>query len=113
MRMVKKKCCLRFAAPRASSDASGIWGIARVAIKLGVSPQAMDWRPSNGWLKRMAKLGVDAIELPIRPGYRVTPDNVTTSLPNAVKVLAKRGLTICSIALRPARRPNRYRLRRQ
>ena len=67
------------------------------AIKLGVFTKP--WTDDiERVAERMAKLGVDAIELPIRPGYQVTPDNVTTSLPNAVKVLAKHGLTICSVA---------------
>ncbi|SHE82238.1 Sugar phosphate isomerase/epimerase [Kaistia soli DSM 19436] len=47
---------------------------------------------------RMAALGVEAIELPIRPGYQVTPETVATSLPEVVRVLASRGLSICSVA---------------
>jgi sugar phosphate isomerase/epimerase len=47
---------------------------------------------------RMVKLGVNSIELPIRPGYQVTPDNVKTTLPGAVKALAARSLSICSVA---------------
>lgn len=47
---------------------------------------------------RMAALGVQGIELPIRPGYQVTPENVTQALPNVVRVLKDRGLTIASVA---------------
>ena len=47
---------------------------------------------------RMAALGVQGIELPIRPGYQVSPDNVGSTLPNAVKVLQSRGLQIASVA---------------
>lgn len=47
---------------------------------------------------RMAALGVEGIELPIRPGYQVAPDNVAQTLPRAVKVLADRGLSIASVA---------------
>ena len=47
---------------------------------------------------RMAALGVQGIELPIRPGYQVSPDNVGNTLPNAVKVLQSRGLQIASVA---------------
>lgn len=47
---------------------------------------------------RMANLGVQAIELPIRPGYQVTPETVKTSLPAVVRALAARNLTICSVA---------------
>src|SRR3569623_3616686 len=46
----------------------------------------------------MVKLGVQGIELPIRPGYQVAPDNVAKTLPNAVKVLAAMGLKIFSVA---------------
>ena len=47
---------------------------------------------------RMANLGVQAIELPIRPGYQVTPETVKTALPAVVRALAARDLTICSVA---------------
>ena len=43
-------------------------------------------------------LGFDAIELPVRPGYPVHPDNVTLELPRAAKRLAESGLHIASIA---------------
>ena len=43
-------------------------------------------------------LGFDGVELPVRPGYSVTPENVTTELPQAVKVLGEQGLKIASIA---------------
>ena len=47
---------------------------------------------------RMARLGVQGIELPIRPGYQVTPDKVASALPAVVKALAKSGLKIFSVA---------------
>jgi len=52
----------------------------------------------------VAGLGLDGIELPIRPGYQVQPETVKTSLPEAVKVLKSRGLEIRSAAapLEPA-----------
>jgi sugar phosphate isomerase/epimerase len=53
---------------------------------------------------KIAALEIDGIELPIRPGYQVQPENVKATLPNAVKVLASRGLAIKSAAapLEPA-----------
>lgn len=49
--------------------------------------------------KRIAALGVDGIELPVRPGYPVSMDNVATELPKAAKLLKdEHGLTIESIA---------------
>jgi sugar phosphate isomerase/epimerase len=42
--------------------------------------------------------GFDGIELPVRPGYQVLPENVRRDLPRAVKQLARDGLEIFSIA---------------
>jgi sugar phosphate isomerase/epimerase len=66
-------------------------------IKLGVFTKP--WNDAiEAVADRMNKLGVEAIELPIRPGYQVTPETVTTALPTVVRTLEKRGLTICSVA---------------
>jgi len=46
----------------------------------------------------IAALGFDAVELPVRPGYPVNQDNMTTELPRAVQQLAAHGLHIASIA---------------
>lgn len=43
-------------------------------------------------------LGFDGIELPVRPGYQVPPENVSKGLPEAAKVLADFGVTIASVA---------------
>jgi sugar phosphate isomerase/epimerase len=43
-------------------------------------------------------LGFDGIELPVRPGYQVEPQNVAKGLPEAVRVLADSGLKIASVA---------------
>jgi sugar phosphate isomerase/epimerase len=53
---------------------------------------------------KVAQLGLDGIELPIRPGYQVQPENVATTLPKTVQVLKSRGLEIRSVAapLEPA-----------
>src|SRR5579883_40712 len=44
------------------------------------------------------KLGFDGIELPVRPGYQVEPENVSRGMPEAARVLADCGLTIASVA---------------
>jgi sugar phosphate isomerase/epimerase len=44
------------------------------------------------------QLGFDGIELPVRPGFQVTPENITTGLREAVHILADHGLMITSIA---------------
>lgn len=49
--------------------------------------------------KRVAALGVDGIELPVRPGYPVSMESVATELPRAAKILREEGgLSIFSIA---------------
>ena len=48
--------------------------------------------------RHIRALGFDGIEMPVRPGYSVTPENVTEELPRAVSILADHNLTIASIA---------------
>ncbi len=48
--------------------------------------------------RRIAGLGFDGVELPVRPGYPVHPENVAEELPGAVRLLADHGLRIASIA---------------
>jgi len=45
-----------------------------------------------------AGLGFDGIELPVRPGYPVSPENAPRDLPVAARVMADHGLKIFSIA---------------
>jgi sugar phosphate isomerase/epimerase len=47
---------------------------------------------------RVARLGFDGIELPVRPGYQVVPERVSTDLPVASRSLASRGVRIVSVA---------------
>jgi len=46
----------------------------------------------------VAALGFWGIELPVRPGYPVEPEHVSTGLPEAAKILADCGVTIHSVA---------------
>ena len=43
-------------------------------------------------------LGFDGVELAVRPGYQVEPENIARDLPEAAKILADHGLKIGSIA---------------
>jgi sugar phosphate isomerase/epimerase len=43
-------------------------------------------------------LGFDGIELPVRPGFPVNPDNMAVELPRAIKTLAKQNVQVFSIA---------------
>jgi sugar phosphate isomerase/epimerase len=57
------------------------------------------WKTSIESLGRMLQgLGYTAIELPVRPGYPVTPENVAGALPAAARTLARYGVSIASIA---------------
>lgn len=44
------------------------------------------------------KIGFDGVELPVRPGFAVTPENVEKDLPEAVRILGEHGLVIASVA---------------
>jgi len=48
--------------------------------------------------QHVSALGFDGIELPVRPGYPVTPDNVDVELVRAVHIMGEHGLKIASIA---------------
>ena len=57
------------------------------------------WKlPIPDLVVHIAKLGFDGVELPVRPGYAVTPENVTEALPEAARLFAESGLKIASIA---------------
>jgi len=47
---------------------------------------------------QVAAMGFDGIELPVRLGFQVTPDNVGQALPEAARRLAASGVAICSIS---------------
>lgn len=48
--------------------------------------------------EKLADLGFDGVELAVRPGYQVEPENVQRDLPKAAATLAEYGLKIPSIA---------------
>jgi sugar phosphate isomerase/epimerase len=47
---------------------------------------------------KVAALGLDGVELPIRPGYQVEPATVADGLPRVARVLERSGLKILSAA---------------
>jgi len=50
-------------------------------------------------LARFVKgLGFDGVELPVRPGYQVTPESAERGLPEASRILGEHGLHIGSVA---------------
>ncbi|MDK2971381.1 MAG: hypothetical protein PWP23_1136 [Candidatus Sumerlaeota bacterium] len=46
-------------------------------------------------------LGFDGVELPVRPGFAVSPENAATQLPAAARLFAEEGLKILSVAADP------------
>jgi len=48
--------------------------------------------------KLVKMLGFDGVELPVRPGYQVTPETVAKGLPEAAKILRDEGVAIGSVA---------------
>jgi sugar phosphate isomerase/epimerase len=57
------------------------------------------WKqPLHELCQLVKSLGFDGIELPVRPGYQVEPENVSTGLPEAVKNLEQHDLKIYSVA---------------
>jgi len=48
--------------------------------------------------EHVRSLGFSGIELPVRPGYPVQPENVATALPAAARTFAAAGVTIASVA---------------
>jgi sugar phosphate isomerase/epimerase len=47
--------------------------------------------------RRVRSLGFEWIELPVRPGFPCTPENVETSLPEAVRVLGAEGVRVLNV----------------
>jgi sugar phosphate isomerase/epimerase len=57
------------------------------------------WRmPLPELAAHVSALGFDGVELPVRPGYPVDPENVGAELSRAVAILGDRGIRIDSIA---------------
>ncbi len=54
--------------------------------------------PLGELAKSVSELGFDGVELPVRPAFQVTPENVSKALPQAARVLGDFGLKIVSIA---------------
>jgi sugar phosphate isomerase/epimerase len=46
-------------------------------------------------------LGVTAVELPVRPGFAVEPEQIGRDLPEAIRIFADHGLAITSVATEP------------
>ena len=47
--------------------------------------------------RHINSLGFDWIELPVRPGFQVEPDNIERDLPQAVKLLGEHGIRVLNV----------------
>ena len=57
------------------------------------------WKMPTAELAKLVKeMGFAGIELPVRPGYQVEPENITEKLPEAARIFADHGLRIATIA---------------
>ena len=74
---------------------SAMTGDAPLRFSVFTKPWKM---PLPDLARHVARLGFTGIELPVRPGYPVTPDAVGRDLPAAVRLLADFGLSVTSIA---------------
>lgn len=58
--------------------------------------------PATTLAPMLADLGFTGVELPVRPGFEVTPANAATELPRVVAILAESGLATISVAADPS-----------
>ncbi len=57
------------------------------------------WKMSlPGLAQHVKALGFDAIELPVRPGFQVTPETAPADLPTAARIMRDSGVEIASVA---------------
>jgi sugar phosphate isomerase/epimerase len=66
-----------------------------VVFTVFTKPWTMPLRQLGRFIKG---LGFDGIELPVRPGFQVEPEQIVRGLPEAVRLLEDCGLTVNSIA---------------
>jgi sugar phosphate isomerase/epimerase len=69
-----------------------------VGIEFAVFTKPWATEPIPAIAKLVAEMGFDAAEIPVRPGFQVTPGNVDKALPELVSVFRDHGLTVASIA---------------
>ncbi|HLH58543.1 MAG TPA: TIM barrel protein [Streptosporangiaceae bacterium] len=67
-------------------------------VEFAVFTKPWATEPVPALAELVATMGFGAAEIPVRPGFQVTPDDVATALPELVKVFGDRGLKVASIA---------------
>lgn len=61
------------------------------------------WRttPTDDLARTVVRMGFNAVEFPLRPGYQVDLDQLDRSLPELIKILADHGVQVASVAATP------------
>jgi L-ribulose-5-phosphate 3-epimerase len=67
------------------------------AFKISVFSKNLQWLDYEGMAREAAALGFDGVDLTVRPGGHVLPENVERDLPAAVNAVEKKGLKVFSI----------------
>jgi hypothetical protein len=67
-------------------------------IQLTVVTKPWPDKPIEALAQFVRKLGCNGIELPVRPGLPVTPENAPRDLPIATRVFENEGLRLASVA---------------
>lgn len=67
----------------------------RITFSVFTKPWKM---PAAAMGSHVRSLGFEGIELPVRPGYQVEPENVSKELPRVARQLADDGIKITSVA---------------
>lgn len=67
-------------------------------VEFAVFTKPWPTEPVPALAQLVAGMGFGAAEIPVRPGFQVTPANVATALPELVKVFGDHGLRVASVA---------------
>lgn len=67
-------------------------------IKISVFSKHLQWMNYEDMAKAAAQMGFDGVDLTVRPGGHVLPENADTDLPKAVKAVRSEGLEVFTIS---------------
>ena len=84
----------------------------QVASKINVFSKHLQFLDYEEMARMVAKVGFDGVDLTVRPGGHVFPENVKEDLPKAVKACQDKGLEVpmMSTAIRSASQPDTERI---
>ncbi len=68
------------------------------AVKVCVFSKHLEWLDYQPMAETAAKLGFDGVDLTVRPGGHVLPENVTEDLPRAAEAVRRAGLEVYMIS---------------